>query len=90
MRTGNAATFKVNFEGDTYTGQYRGLAVIKAAKKTGLKKLAATGFSQLTRNGQVIFSVKEPTDVFIERNDKDVKIILADKTKKLVPMVNKL
>ena len=90
MRTGNAATFSVNFSGDEYTGQYRGLAVIKADKKTGLKKLSATGFSQLTKNGQVIFSLKEPADVYIEKGEKGVKIILADKNKSLKPLVNKL
>ena len=89
MRTGNAATFKVNFDGAEYTGKYRGLSAIKA-DKTGLKKLSATGFSELTRNGQVVFSLSTPADVFIEKKNGEVKIILADKSKKIKPTINKL
>jgi len=37
MRTGNPASFEVNFNGAVYTGQYRGIAVIKA-DQSGLKK----------------------------------------------------
>lgn len=89
MRTGNAATFKVNFDGEEYTGQYRGLSVIKA-DKTGLKKLSATGFNQLTRNGKVVFSLPTPADVFIEKKNGELKIILADRSKQIKPTVNKL
>jgi hypothetical protein len=88
MRTGTPATFKVNFGTDQYTGQYRGLAVIKADKD--LKKLSATGFSELTKNGQVVFSLKEPADVYIIKNEKETQIILADKTKTIKPLINKL
>jgi hypothetical protein len=89
LRTGNAATFKVSFEGENYTGDYRGLAVIKA-KQSGLQKLSATGLTQLTRNGQVILSFKEPTDIFIAKEENGYKIILADKAKSRKPLVNKL
>ena len=90
LRTGNAETFTITVDGDVYSGQYRGLAVVKVGKQTGLQKLAATEFSQLTKNGQVIFSLQNPADVFIEKKNGEVKIILADKSKKLKPTVNKL
>lgn len=90
LRSGNAATFTINVDGDVYSGLYRGLAVIKVAKQSGVQKLAATGFSQLIKNGQVIFSLQNPADVFIEKKSGEVKIILADKSKKLKPTVNKL
>jgi len=90
LRTGKAATFRVNFDGDLYTGEYRGLAVIKAVRTAGVKKLAATGFTQLTRNGKLILSFKEPTDIFIQQQEKGYKIIVTDKTGKIKPVVNKL
>lgn len=90
LRTGSPAKFIVSFDGDIYSGEYRGLAVIKANKKSGLQKLAATGFTQLVRNDQVVFSIKEPTDVFIEKANGKVKIIIADKAKAQVPLIDKL
>lgn len=90
MRTGKAASFTVNFEGDIYTGEYRGLAVIKAGKKTGLQKMGVTGFTSLRRNGEDILRFQEPTDVFIERKAKGVNLIIADKTGKKKPVINKL
>jgi len=90
MRTGKAASFTVNFEGDEYTGEYRGLAVIKAGKKTGLQKMGVTGFTSLRRNGEEILRFQEPTDVFVERKAKEVKLIIADKTGKKKPLINKL
>lgn len=90
MRTGKAASFTVNFEGDEYTGEYRGLAVIKAGKKTGLQKMGVTGFTSLRRNGEEILRFQEPTDVFVERKAKEVKLIIADKTGKKRPVINKL
>ncbi len=90
LRTGNPAIFQVNFGGDLYTGEYRGLAVIKASKNSGVTKMAATGFTQLTRNGKVIISFKEPTNIFIQQLEKGYKIIVADKTGKVIPVINKL
>ena len=90
LRTGSPAKFIVSFDGDVYSGEYRGLAVIKANKKSGLQKLAATGFTQLIRNDRVVFSIKEPTDVFIEKANGKVKIIIADKAKAQVPLIDKL
>ncbi|MEA3425032.1 MAG: hypothetical protein U9R46_02175 [Bacteroidota bacterium] len=90
MRTGKAATFRVNFEGDEYTGEYRGLAVIKAGKKSGLQKMGATGFTSLHRNGEEILRLEEPADIFIEKNDKGTQLIIADKNARKKPVVNKL
>jgi len=90
MRTGKAASFTVNFEGDVYTGEYRGLAVIKAGKKTGLQKMGVTGFTSLRRNGEEILRFQEPTDVFVERKAKEVNLIIADKPGKKKPVINKL
>ena len=84
------ASFTVVLDGETYTGQYKGLAVIKAGKKSGIQKFAATGCKELTRNGQVILSFKEPVDVFIERNNQGLKMTIANNNKAIKPLINKL
>jgi hypothetical protein len=90
LRSGNAATFTVTFDGEIYSGQYRGLAVIKADKKSASIKLAATGFSQLTRNGIPILSFKEPTDIYLEGSHSNLKMVIADGSKISKPIINKL
>lgn len=90
LRTSSVADFSVSIEGDTYTGKYKGLAVISASKKNGVTKLAATGLMELAKNGQVLLSFKNPIDVFVTRQDKKVQLILADPTKLVKPIINKL
>lgn len=90
MRTGNAATFTVSFDGELYIGQYRGLAAIKANKITGIQKLAATGLQELTRNGKTILRFNKPVDVFIEKKDGVAKMIIADGKRSIKPVINKL
>jgi hypothetical protein len=88
--TSSIASFSVVLDGETYTGQYKGLVVIKANKKSGIQKFAAAGCKELTRNGQVILSFKEPVDVFVERNSQGLKITIADNNKTIKPLINKL
>lgn len=90
MRTGKPATFTVIFDGQTYTGEYCGLSVIKANGSASQLRLAATGFSSLKRNGEAIFRLDTPADVLIEKKNGSVQIIIADKNKQIKPSVNKL
>ncbi len=90
IRTDAVASFSVNLDGDTYTGQYKGLAVIGADKKNGLKKFGASGFKELTRNGEVLLQFNEPTDIFISKQGTKYIITLADASKKIKPVINKL
>jgi len=64
--------------------------VIKAGKKTGLQKFAATGCKELTKNGQVILSFEEPVDVSIERKDNKIRMIIADGGHAVKPVINRL
>ncbi len=82
--------FAVNIEGDTYSGSYKGLAVIKADKKNGLIKFGANGFKELRRNGKTILRFRHPVDVFIVRNNGRPDITLKDSSKLIKPLVNRL
>lgn len=84
------ATFSLNIGGDEYKGTYKGLAVIAADKSSGLKKFTAAGFTELSRNGKIILSFKKPVDLFLEKRDGKYQITLADITKSVVPLINKL
>ena len=90
MRTGIPAAFKVSIEGDLYEGLFKGITVIAADKKTGLKKLAATGFKELKRNGKLVLSFKDPVDVFIEKKQGLVQMTIADGKKSVKPIINQL
>ncbi len=90
LRTDKISSFSVNLDGDLYTGKYKGLAIIAADKKSGLKKLAAAGFSELTHNGKPILAFKDPVDIFIEKVNGQYKITVADPSKSVLPLINKL
>lgn len=88
--TGNDTTFLVNIDGDTYSGSYNGLAIISADKKSGLKKFAANGFKELSKNGKVILSFKNPVNVFINRQNGKVNMMVKDSAHSIEPLINKL
>jgi len=90
LRTNSTANFTLEADDDIFTGQYKGIAVISLDKKSGVKKLAATGFSELRKNGKVILSFKEPVDLFVTKMGGKLKMILADPSNKIKPLVNKL
>ena len=90
LRKDQPATFRISIDGDEYTGEYKGLAVLLADKKSGVKKLAAAGCKSLKRNGQTILEFKDPTDVFVEKKAGKLMMTLADETKKIKPVVNRL
>ena len=84
------AKFSVNMGGDLYSGTYKGIILLAADKKRGLYKLAVAGLKELRRNGEVILSFKVPVDVFAEKVEGQTTLTLADPTRKVVPLVNKL
>lgn len=90
LRTGQAASFSVRINGDTYTGAYQGLAVIAADKKSGVQKFAAAGCTSLSRNGQVVLSFSKPVDCYAETKNGILQMTIADGTSSAKPLVNKL
>ncbi|MDP4284874.1 MAG: hypothetical protein Q8891_10640 [Bacteroidota bacterium] len=87
---GSDTTFSVDIDGDTYSGSYKGLAIISADKKSGLKKFAANGFKELSKNGKVILGFKDPVNVFITRQNGKVNVIVKDSTHSIQPLIDKL
>ena len=84
------AKFAVTIDGDEYSGTYKGITAIAADKKSGLKKFAATGFSELAKNGNPILTFQDPVDIYVEKINGKTKIMLADKTNSMVPLINQL
>ena len=84
------ATFKVEQKGHVFEGTYKGLAAISFDAKGNVKKFAGTGIAELKKDGQTIFSLPEPTDVYYENSGKLKQLILADSSKEIKPRVNQL
>src|SRR6185437_4549125 len=84
------SNFTVNIDGEGYTGNYKGLAVISADKKNGIKKFAANGFTELRRNGEIVLSFSEPVNIFMTKQSGKINMILKDSTKSILPSINKL
>ena len=90
LRTDQPASFSVSINGDRYTGEYKGLAIISADRKTGVKKFAAAGCKSLSRKGKVVLSFSKPVDVFVERKNGSMQMTIADGSKSGKPLVDKL
>jgi hypothetical protein len=83
-------TFSFSKNGIAFSGDYKGLAAIKVDEKGNLQKFAATGFSSLKKGGATIFSLSNPADVFIEVKGGIINITIANETKSIKPVINKL
>ena len=90
LRTDGLTSFSVKIEGDLYEGEYKGLAIIKAGKKSGLIKFAANGFKTLSCNGKTILAFERPVNLFIETANGKRVITIQDISKTIKPVVNKL
>lgn len=90
LKFDKTAVFSIDIDGVSYSAQYKGLAAILADQKKGLQKFTATGFKSLSRNGKVILSFEKPTDVYLEKQKGVIKIMIADPTKIVKPLVNNL
>jgi len=90
LLTSSIATFTVTIDGDTYSGDYKGLAIIDADKKNGVKKYAAAGCKELRRNGKVVLRFENPIDIFVTKQNGITEMVLADHSKLIRPLVNDL
>jgi hypothetical protein len=90
LRSGKPAHFSVSIDGDTYSGEYKGIVLIRADKKSGLKKFAAGGLKELLKNGTPLLSFGKPVDTYVERNKSGTQITIADGSKKTKPLINHL
>lgn len=84
------ATFTVDVGGHTYTGSYKGLAVMSFDEKGGVRKLGATGLTELKRDAGTLISFSRPVDVFYDTAGREPSLVVADPARKITPVVNKL
>lgn len=82
--------FAFTHNGVTFSGKYKGLATIKMDTKNNIEKLAATGFSSLQKNGNTIFALNKPADVFIEVRNKKVYITIVGNKNETRIITNKI
>jgi hypothetical protein len=83
LKTGVAAAFNFTKNGNTFSGNYKGLAVIKVNENGAVEKFSAAGFSSLKKNEAIILSTDKATDIFIEAKNNTVDIIIVDETKSI-------
>ena len=70
--------FSVNLNGQEFSGSYLGVCALKANDSGDVEKFACGGFTELKRDGKVIFSLQHPADVVMTRmasGDYDVTIV---------------
>jgi hypothetical protein len=90
LQTSNIATFTITIDGDTYSGDYKGLAIIDADKKSGVKRYAATGCKELRRNAKIVLRFENPVDIFVTKQNGKTEMVLADQSNTIRPIVNEL
>ena len=87
LKSNVVTRFSFTKNGTVFSGNYSTLAVIKVDSKGEVQKFAVTGFSSLRKNGQVIFSLDKPADVFMEMKNGIYNVIIADETKTIQPQL---
>lgn len=80
LETGAPATFSFTYNGNSFSGQYKGLAAIKVDAGGNLQQLAATRFLNLQRNGKEILHLSREADVFISDQKGVMNTTIADET----------
>ena len=81
LKSDAPAVFSLTNKGNIYEGHYKGVAVIKIDAAGNLQKLAATGFSSLSKNGKEIMSASKEADLFYSTQNASKNVMVADKTK---------
>ncbi|HVU58158.1 MAG TPA: GH92 family glycosyl hydrolase, partial [Puia sp.] len=64
LATDRPAVFSFTKGGHRLSGVYKGVAVIRVDGDGGLQKLAATGFSSLSRDGEEVLRLSREADIF--------------------------
>jgi hypothetical protein len=90
LRNQSFTSFTINSGKNNYVAKYIGFAAILADPVKGLVKFAATGFSELRRNGEVILSLGKPADIYLEKRNNVYRITIADQTESNKIIVDKL
>ncbi|OYU54793.1 MAG: hypothetical protein CFE25_12405 [Chitinophagaceae bacterium BSSC1] len=83
FRKDKPAKFSFQQNGNTYSGNYKGLIAIKIAADGSLEKLAGSGFQNLMKNGQSFFSLSQEADLFFENTNGHSNAIIVDAQKQV-------
>ena len=67
--------------GHSFTIGSDGLAAIQTDENGNLKKMVATAFSTLKKDGKTLLSLSKPADISVVVNNGIVDIMVADETK---------
>lgn len=79
FRRNQPKSFSLTLNHHTFAGKYVGVCAIKADDAGNLEKLACGSFTEIRRDGQVIFSLPHPRDVIIWRQSSGKYQVLAAK-----------
>ncbi len=80
VQTNREASFSIHVGADNYSAEYHGLAAIAVDPQKGLQKFVCAGFRELRKNGQVIFSLTNKADIFVEKQGDGYQISISDKS----------
>jgi len=83
LKNNTPATFSFTYQGNHFTGTYKGLAAIKVDVNGNLQKLAATAFSSLQKNGKQILHLDKEADVFSIVENGIMHVTIADEAKSI-------
>ena len=81
LQENKPATFSFTYLGNTFSGTYKGIAVIKIDPNGAVQKLGATAFSSMRKNNKEILHVSREADVFISVEGATIHATIADSTK---------
>jgi len=90
LKNDSPSIFSFTQGNSTFTGDYKGIAVIKVNDKGDLEKLAVSGFTYLKSNGGELLHLSGPADIFLEKKNGTYRIMIADKNKTIHPLTNNL
>lgn len=78
------AVFSFNYLGDLYEGTYKGLAAIQVSPDGKIRKLGATGFGSMKKNGKEILHMNREADIYLTEKNHQYEVIIADPDKSAV------
>jgi len=81
LKTNTSAVFSFTCRGNTFSGTYKGLAVIKIDAGGNLQKLAATAFLSLSKNGKNLLHLGKEADIFLSVQNDRWNTVIADETR---------
>jgi hypothetical protein len=84
-----AAKFEVKIGADTWSGDYRGLAAI-SADAGEVTRYAASGMTELQKNGARVFALAKASDVLILREGQAVRITVQGRAGDPAVTVNRI